>query len=57
MAFEIVEFEINRIPIHYSEVFRARADELVIQAKELNYRITLFRANCPIYHCSSMVLC
>jgi hypothetical protein len=35
---------------------QGRADELVIQAKELNYQ-TLFRVNCQIYHCSSMVLC
>jgi hypothetical protein len=41
---------------YITQSIQGRADELVIQAKELNYRNTI-SANCPIYHCSSMVLC
>jgi hypothetical protein len=40
MAFEIVEFE-KLIESQYITKYPGRADELVIQAKELNYQNTI----------------
>jgi hypothetical protein len=40
MAFEIVEFE-KLIESQYITQYQGRADELVIQAKELNYQNTI----------------
>jgi hypothetical protein len=49
---KLLSLKINRITIHYSGI-QGRADELVIQAKELNYRKHYFELS--IYHCNSMV--
>jgi hypothetical protein len=51
MAFEIVEFENNWITIYYASI-QGRADELVIQAKELNYQntISVKLSNLSLWH-------
>jgi hypothetical protein len=55
MAFEIVEFE-KLIESQYITQYQGRADELVIQAKELNYQNTI-SVNYQTCHCNSMALC
>jgi hypothetical protein len=56
LAYEIVEFEKLIESQYITRSIQGRADELVVQAKELNYRNTI-SVNCLIYRCNCMVLC